>query len=139
MNTATDTAAVAENTFQSYTARKQSFKTITPKGRVIVIVDYKFVTKNQEEIDYLDYEIENGFSLLSKGVTVTSEDADPMSALRKRIIAEHEAEKAAEAEVRDLGTTAEGGKGAAKLNPVASAALKKLAAGSSSADAAPSA
>jgi len=126
-------AAEPVQEFQLYTAARESFRTITDKGRLIVISNFKFITNNADEIAYLDAQIEAGFNLLAKGVTITAEDADPMSALRKKIIEEHEAKKAALAdEVRDLGQTSDKGVGALKLGASTTATIKSMAAGSSS-------
>ncbi len=46
---------------------------------------YKYITKDPEDIKYLDEEIAKGLVYIRKGDKVASAAADPMAALRKKI------------------------------------------------------
>ena len=83
-------------TFQHYTSAKTTMRMITPKGARITFIDNSFVTSDSEVIRYLDRELKNPTLGITKGKLMTAEDADPMKALKAKIIAEHEAKKATE-------------------------------------------
>lgn len=102
-----NTATKEQKVYQVYKSSLQSHTIIMPKGKQLRIFNYQYITDNEEEIEYLDYEISQGFIYLEKMDKVTSEDLDPMAALKRKIIADYEAEKAAAAAKvqNDLGTT----------------------------------
>ncbi len=95
-------AAQEEKTFNTYTSAKQSFVMTTHKGRKIQVLNFKYITDNKEEIEYLDSEIDAGFALLAKGEAVTAEDANPMEALRKSMRAEVLKELTASSQAKQL-------------------------------------
>lgn len=77
-----------EKLYQTYRSGLENQKIIMPSGRTLRITGHKYITANQEEIDFLDEEIRLGFPGLKKGEPVTETDLDPMTALRKKIAAE---------------------------------------------------
>ncbi len=82
--------------FQHYKCSRSSMKLITTIGTPIVFVLYQFYTDNTEIIGYLDLQIKLGLKSVTKGEALTAEEADPMSRLRREIIAEYVAKEAAE-------------------------------------------
>ena len=82
--------------YQTYRSTLTSHKMVTPGGKVLQVIGNQFVTNNEDDIAFLDAEIKAGFPYLTKGDVVTSEELDPMVALRKKIIAEYLASEAAE-------------------------------------------
>jgi len=128
MTQTADTAKKDE--YQVFTSPKLSFRMMTPKGRRIYFIAGKCITKVKEEIEYLDSEIEAGIRFITKGEAITSEDLDPMVALRKRIIKEYEAEKAASAKVPEAPAdkvAATGAPAVASLGALNSSVLAKIA------------
>ena len=79
---------VKEEVFQFYKSTIDNQKIAMKSGKVLRITAGKYITKDPAEIEFLDYEISQGFPFLKKGEPVTSSDLDPMSALRKKIYAE---------------------------------------------------
>lgn len=75
--------------FQHYHCARSSMKMITKTGIVIAFVAHKYITDNKAIINYLDAEIKLGLKVITKGEAMTEEDADPMSRLRREIIAEY--------------------------------------------------
>ena len=71
--------------YQVYKSSMQAHKLIMPSGKVLHVTNGKFVTCNQDEIDFIDDEISKGFKYLKKGGTTTSATADPMAAMTQRI------------------------------------------------------
>lgn len=90
-----------ETVYQTYRSSMQAHKIIMPKGKVLHVTKGKFVTCNQDEIDFLDAEIKAGFKYLKKGEPTTSAVADPMAAMKAKIkeeaIREYLAKEIAEA------------------------------------------
>ena len=120
---AQDIAEEAPEKFQVYTSAKQSFRMVTPEGKVLLFIGGRLMTKEPKAIAYLDEEIAEGCRFLTKGEPMTAAEADPIASLRQRIIAEHEADKAKkEAAVKDMGSTPKAPLGAA--NTALLAALK---------------
>jgi len=126
------TQTAKEKQFQTYSSPKSSFRMMTPKGRRINFIKGKHITCIPEEIEYLDDEIAAGIRFITKGEPVTSEDLDPMAALKKRLRAEILAEQAA-----NLNEAAESpediapkGKEASPVGALSTAALTKLSAAS---------
>ena len=91
-------APAIKKEYQQYTSSRSSMKMITKKGVPITFINYQYITDNKECIEYLNAEIAAGLNLVEKGDLVSSEEADPMSALKKRHIEEYLAEQAIEAE-----------------------------------------
>ena len=119
-----------EETYQAYKSTIDNQKIAMPSGKLIKVTAGKYITKDPEEIEFLDHEISRGFPYLRKNGTVVTSDLDPMSALRKKLYAEFlEAQKQGLIEVPkptlgDSGTQA--------ITPANSALLKALSADSSS-------
>jgi len=110
----------AEETFQTYRSGLENQKIIMQSGKTIHVRQHKYITKNPEEIEFLDYEISQGFPGLTKGEPVTTSDLDPMAALKKRMRAEIMAEIDA------------GNSETQKLVPASTGDLKELAGDSNS-------
>lgn len=103
MSTTTETTAPEEEKlFQVYSSPRQSWKTITKTGRMIIFIEGQFITDNALDIEYLDEEVANGHPWLIKGAPVTSKEADPMARLKAKIIAEYEEEREAQAATAKL-------------------------------------
>jgi len=79
--------------YQHYKSARVSTRLITTEGKLITFTNYQFITCDQDCIAYLDTEIDAGIKYITKGELLTHEEADPMVALRRKIIAEHEAAK----------------------------------------------
>lgn len=100
-----------EKLFQQYNSSRISMRLLTKTGRPIIFAGYSFITSDQDLIEYLDEEIKLGLNCISKGEAVTSKEADPMSALKDKHIAEYKAQllaekvAAAKGEEPDMGTT----------------------------------
>jgi len=130
---------VPERKFQHYKCSRRSMKMITKKGRLIIFINFKFITDDVEYIEYLDTEIASGLRDVTKGALMTSEEADPMTALRRKFFAEFAAEEAEKVRAKALGEFPEMGRtkepGKAALNPTSTRSAGGLAVGSSSSDA----
>jgi hypothetical protein len=83
--------------FQHYISARPTMRMITPKGKPITFIGNTFITDDPEVIEYLDTELRNKALGITKGELMTAEEADPMAALKARIIAEHEEKKEKEA------------------------------------------
>ena len=93
----------AEASFQSYRSARIATKIVTITGITVNFTNHQFITNNKEIIAYLDEAIKAGLSGITRGDVVTSEDLDPMVALRKKFYAEfREAEAKREAELQDF-------------------------------------
>jgi len=123
--------AVKEKEYQSYRSSLPNQRIALESGRLLRIVDHKYITDDGEEIEFLDHQIKKGFPFLSKTGVVTTSDLDPMNSLRQRIIAEAIASGTVQAvpspELKDTE--------AQTLTPAGTAALAPLAAGSNSGNA----
>jgi len=119
----------AAEEFQTYKSSLPTQRLVTESGRVIHITAGKYITKDKEEIEYLNSLIKSGFSYISKGASITSEEADPMAALRAKIKAELLAEMQQEApKLRDLGTDPK----KRGINPASTATIEAVTAASKS-------
>ena len=74
-----------ETKYQVYTSSMQAHKLIMPCGKVLHVTEGKYVTCNEDEIAFIDNEIELGFKYLKKGGTTTSATADPMAAMKAKM------------------------------------------------------
>ena len=114
----------AEKVFQVYKSSMQAHKMVMPKGRVIHIINFQYVTANMKEIAFLDEEIEEGFPYLRKLEPVTSAELDPMATLRAKIREEARVERIAEQEALAAKQTLEDSQSEpTKLNIASSADL----------------
>jgi len=104
--------------FQHYKASRPNVRMVTLTGKPITFINFQFITADKDVIEYLDSEIDQGLGIITKGKLMTAEEADPMAALKRKIIAEYEAEKSC-VPARDMGTT-EGVQGSTALNPTSS-------------------
>lgn len=107
---------------------------IMKDGKVLHVINHEFITSNIDEIRFLDNEINAGFPFLTKIGAIESAARDPLKELKDKIIAEHEANKAAEAKLNApvIGDSDTGKTVFNKLNPASTAILAGLSVGSSS-------
>ena len=102
---------LAENKFQKYTSAREAMRMVTTTGFRITFTKHTYLTQNPEAIAYLDEEIAKGLREVVKGDVLTTEDLDPMAALRKQHYAEFKAMQEAEqlaalqGKSKDMGTT----------------------------------
>jgi len=96
--------------YQHYKSSRVAMRLITTKGKKIIFTGYEFLTQDEEIIKYLDSEINQGLTCITKGGVVTLDDRDPMAAMKRKIIAEHEEKKAKEASDAVKGITQNMGK-----------------------------
>lgn len=94
-----------EKKFQHYKSSRQAMKMISKTGRKIIFVNYQYMTCEKDIIEYLNEEIELGLNVITKGELLTSEEADPMAALKRKHIAEYLAKKAEELKNVALGVS----------------------------------
>lgn len=73
-----------EKTFQVYTSSMKSHRIIRPDGKPLHFNDYKYVTDDEGDIEYLDEEIRKGFRYVTKGDKVTAAEANPVLALKEQ-------------------------------------------------------
>ena len=87
-----------EKVFQIYTSSLENQKLITRTGRILIVRNYKYLTDEQDIIDFLDSEIKaGGFITMKKAGQTTEDDLDPIAALKKRAVQEYiEEQKVAE-------------------------------------------
>ena len=112
-----------------------SCKMLTDTGRVISFVEGKYVTDQQEEIDYLNKELghpDNIYLSVVKGQEVmTSTELDPMAMLRKTHMAEFAALQAEAARKIAAGEPLSQSESEVQaMTPGSTADIAKLAAGS---------
>jgi len=133
----TPKSTATEKVYQTYKSGMDNQRIVMPSGKIIRVTAHEYITDKQDEIDFLDAEIEAGFPYLSKSGEVTSSDLDPMSALRNKIIAEYEAEKKAAAEAAQIASGIPapvlGDTKKEAVSPASTADLGAVAAGSNSA------
>jgi hypothetical protein len=121
--------------FQHYRSAKTSMRLISSKGTKITFVRHEFVTCDNDAIEYLNTEIDNGtIPGITKGELLSREEADPMAMLRKQMKAEAKAEMEAEAVARAKGVEKYMGETDNKpaIKPVSTKGTGGNAAGSSS-------
>jgi len=129
-----------ERKFQHYSCAKQTMRTFTDTGRAITFINFQFITDDEDLIEYLNTQIaKRALPGIAKGASMTSEEASPMSALKRRlrleILAEQKAEaiKVAKGFVPNMGSTKDKLGNTPKVNPLGSNSLLN-AAGSTSGD-----
>lgn len=80
-----------------YQADKTISRYIFKSGKIAVFLGGYYRTSIQSEIDELNAEIANGIGAIwvpAEGATINSDDLDPVAVMKRKIIAEYEAEKA---------------------------------------------
>ena len=98
--------------FQHYASSRIAMNLVTEAGTKVRFVNHQYITADDEIIAYLDDQIKRGLNVVTKGELLTAEDADPMTALKRKHIAEYLEKEAAElvaaakGETRDMGETA---------------------------------
>lgn len=84
-------AAESDEEFHVFYSTILSTRTVTDTGRVITFVNGKYITKIEEEIEFLQRQIASGVAYFytKKGEeVVTASDLDPMAKLRKQFMSE---------------------------------------------------
>lgn len=115
--------------FNKYHSTMPSMRYVFRSGKVAHFTSNTFYTCVELEIKELDDEIAAGNPFLyvdKEELSVAAEDRDPMSKLRKKIIAEYEAEKLKSETPRDMGDSVSAGKGistSATIAPVAAGSI----------------
>lgn len=84
----TPSKEVKPKKFQHYTSSRQALRMITVTGKPIVFCNYRFITADQDVIDYLDHEIARGLNIVEKGELLDHDESDPMAILRRKILQE---------------------------------------------------
>lgn len=115
----TDTEATTESkTYTKFSSTRQATRMFTSSGIRISFVNHQLITDNEAIIEYLRAEIKLGNRFISEVGEVTSEDLDPMVALRKQFYAEFQAEQEAKQAAIAAGKLPDMGKteGASALN-----------------------
>jgi hypothetical protein len=100
--------SIPEIKYQHYNSSRVAMRMITYGGKAISFANYKFITADPDIIQYLDTEIERGLNTVTKGELLTTDEADPMKALKKAHIQEYLDAKAAETSANysaDMGNT----------------------------------
>jgi hypothetical protein len=96
-------------TFNQYFSTRPKLSITMPQGGRIYFVAGHYATDNEDEITFLDEQIRAKHPMIyvkATEKTVTSEQLDPMAAIRKKIIEEHEAKKAEQADPnRNMGSS----------------------------------
>jgi len=121
--------AAKEVIYQVYKSSRPNQRIAMETGKLITIVASKFITCQEDEIEFLDKCVASKFPGLTKADEVTASDLDPMNALRKKFFAEFAAAQAKEHKVPEalVGDTE-----TSKLNPASSVDIESLSAGSTS-------
>ena len=98
-------------TYQQFFCTSPSVQVITPKGGSIVFVTGRYVTKNPDEIEFLQGMCKYSQHISQKAgqETITGDDLDPMKALKAKFYAEFLAEQQAQMNpTADRGKTVQG-------------------------------
>jgi len=93
-----ETKAVSEKRYNVFYHTSASCRMITETGRIISFVDHRYITDQEEEVEYLQLVMKSPRSCISTkegAETMTSDELDPMKALKKKFIAEYLEEEAA--------------------------------------------
>lgn len=102
----TKVSSAPAESFKMYESSRASVRLITPKGFRISFAGGKYITQNEEAIEYLDKCIKEGVAGITFAGDVTSDDLNPEAALRKKHFAEFlEMQKQLTDPNRDFGTT----------------------------------
>ena len=131
--TAPASAPKEEAIYSSYTSSRQAVKTITPAGKKIQFIDFKYITDDEDCIAYLDQCIKDKVPGITKGSNVASYSLDPMAGLRRKFFKEFKEAEAAEQELRDFTAKDAPKTAASKVSPAASDVLDKLKASATAA------
>lgn len=109
-STKTSPAAAEEKKYQHYAYAKAATQLITDSGKKFSFVDHKFITDDQEIIEYLDREIAAGLGVITKGALLSSRESDPMRSVKEKAVADYIAEQARLNTDKALGVSADMGK-----------------------------
>jgi len=82
-STPANTAKKDETEFQVYKSSRIAMRLITPKGRRITFTNFTFITQDEALIEYLDSEIDQGLNSVTKDKVMTSDELNPMEALKR--------------------------------------------------------
>jgi len=115
--------------YQSYISSLENQRIAMDNGKLISITAYKYITAAKDEVAFLNKLIEEGSPYISYEGELTSEDLDPMAALRKRILQE-----AIDAGVVQVPNPTLGNTDTQRVVPADTKSLGAVAAGSSSSE-----
>lgn len=144
MATSTDNATAAdapEEMFEVFSSSLRAHKIVTPEGKTLHFLNGKHMTKDVDDIAFLDEQVRKGSPYIRRGEAVPAKAADPMQKLRDQIRAEMAAELKAQQDAIQMAAeagvvnTGESTTDAPKLNPATTAKLASLAGKSNSAPA----
>jgi hypothetical protein len=112
---------VIELKFQHYKSARTAVNLITSTGGKVKFTGYEFITRDEAIIEYLDNEIAKGLPGIVKGALLTSSEANPMEALKRKHFAEFQAQQVEAATNKALGVQNDMGNnkpaGSAQINP----------------------
>jgi hypothetical protein len=122
--------AQPEKVYHKFYASRPRITIVREQGQRIFFNAGMYVTDNPDEVAFLQAEIKRGNRMIYTKTgeeTVTQDQLDPMNALRKKIIEEYEANRAAQQNgTRDLGTV----EAAAGVAPATTKSIAPVVAGS---------
>jgi len=82
--------------YHHYSYSQPAVRLITPNGKKIQFIGFKFITADVDCIEYLDHEIKTGgIKGFTIGQTMSAKEADPLVSLRREIYAQFVADAAA--------------------------------------------
>jgi hypothetical protein len=87
-----------EKKFHQYFSTRAKISISMADGRKLSFVGGTYVTDKEDEIEFLDAQIKAGVSMLYVKIgaeVVTKEQLDPLAAIKKKAIEEHEAKQKA--------------------------------------------
>lgn len=117
-NAAAAAASEEGTTFRVFKSARPSVRLITESGFRITFTGYKYITQNEEAIDYLERCIKARVPGITDDGSITSDELNPETAMRAKYYAEFLAEqKALQDPNRDMGTT----EGASKIKVASTA------------------
>lgn len=102
-------AQALEQKFQHYHSSRISMRLVTTTGKRITFTGFEFITQDEDIIDYLNSEIDQGLPGIAKGKFMTAAEADPMEALRRKHFEEFKVAQVQEAADKAAGITREMG------------------------------
>lgn len=116
--------------FNVYYSTRPRISMAMKTGERICFNGGQYVTDKKDEIEFLDYEVARGNDMIyvkKDQLTVTSDQLDPLAAIKQKAVEEYLAQQAAQQDPsRSMGTTAQ------SVNIATSESIKAISAGSRS-------
>jgi len=95
---------VEDQKFQHYSCSRIAMKLITEKGTKIVFTNFKFITCDEEIIEYLNTEAKGCLKGVIKiGELLTHKEADPMEEVKRKAVEEYKEQQEELIKKRALG------------------------------------